>query len=67
MTRHRDRAGPKASVRTIYTRLRVEIRPYLRIAATLTAAAIAPAIPRRLDPTLTAAVSRAHLTIAPQR
>ncbi len=43
------------------------MRPYQRFAATIGAAAIAPMVPQRLDPTLAKALSRAHLALFPGR
>jgi lauroyl/myristoyl acyltransferase len=48
-------------------RARAEVRPYQRFATTMTAATIAPLIPPRFDPELTAVVSRINLAVLPQR
>lgn len=57
----------RSTVRAGYTRARAEARPYQRFAATVGAAAVAPLVPRRLDPALTRAFSRAHLALLPRR
>ena len=48
-------------------RARVEVQPYQRILATLGAAAVAPVVPRRLDPAITRTVSALHLALLPRR
>lgn len=50
-----------------WRRMRVEARPYHRIAATLGAALVSPAVPRSLDPALTRTISRIHLALVPRR
>lgn len=53
--------------RRVYRRTRTGIRPYQRVGATLTAAAVAPLVPTKLDPVVTRTVSRLHLALAPGR
>lgn len=59
--------SPVAKARRRYFWARAHVRPYQRIGASFAGAAIAPAVPTRLDPVLTRTVSRLHLAIAPRR